>query len=83
MLTLDEQAVLRLHFRAGRATASIALQFNVSERSVQLWRHHWHVFGQIYPPKGTVQGRPRLLTRAQMEVSFTLSVSNLVLILCT
>jgi transposase len=81
MLTEGEQAELHLHFRHTRRTADIAERFGVSERSVSLWRKHWRIFGRIYPPKATVQGRPRLLTKEQMEVCIVAPTYRLVLTL--
>jgi transposase len=60
---------LRDEYRAGASTNDIAVLFEVSEVTARRWMRNLRVFGRPYAPKGTVQGRPRLLTFEQSQVS--------------
>jgi transposase-like protein len=69
-MRLSDQELIRLRraFVQGDTTTAIAADFDVNIATVNRWRRNLVVFGSISAPRSVVQGRPRLLTRAQTEV---------------
>jgi transposase len=53
----------------GISLDEIAARWSVSLRTVQRWSRYYKVFGTPYTPRSVVQGRPKLLTDAQADVS--------------
>jgi transposase len=66
---MHDLARAALLLRQGYTTDEIAGDLRASTRSVERWRRYWRAYGDCAPPRSVVQGRPRLLTQAQVDVS--------------
>jgi transposase len=63
-------AVVREPLPERRLTCrQVALFFNVDVTTVRRWSRKYRVFSSPYTSRSVVQGRPKLLTNAQIEVS--------------
>ena len=60
----------------GATNGKVALDLAVTDRSVRRWRRNWRAYGDCVAPRTVVQGRPRLLTCAEVDVSVVAPVSE-------
>jgi transposase len=67
----DIAVVKNLLFERHLTCREVALFFDVDVTTARRWRRKYRVFGAPYTPRSVVQGRPKLLTDAQRDVSKT------------
>lgn len=69
LTTTDIAVVKQLLFTDYLPHQEVAERYGVSRRTVRKWSRKYKVFGRPYAPRSVVQGRPKLLTDAQIEVN--------------
>lgn len=60
-------ALARLLFKEGLTTVAISTQLAIPVRTIRRWRENLEIYGDVYPPRIAVLGRPRVLTPQQAQ----------------
>jgi transposase len=67
LTTADVVLLKYLLFEQQLPREAIAARFGVNERTVRRWQNKYQLFGSPFTPRSVVQGRPRLLTDAEVD----------------